>query len=224
MEHLTDLLGNLKESLIEMNYLVMKQINKSVAALNNFDKVLAEEVNRGEKRVNAIELKIDKECERIIALQAPVAKDLRFVFATFKINSNLERIGDYAESLAKVVIDAEHPFPSDLLQQLRFEQMGDTLLSILTDISVAYAQENSDIARSVFSQDTKLNEINKAAFKIITQYCKEHPDNIEQALHLLTCIRKLERAGDHSTNIAEEIVFYVEAEVLKHEKKKKLED
>lgn len=122
MEHLTDLLGNLKESLVEMNYLVMKQINKSVAALKNYDKILAEEVNRNEKRVNAIELKIDKDCERIIALQAPVAKDLRFVFATFKINSNLERIGDYAESLAKVVIDAEKPFPAELLEALRFDE------------------------------------------------------------------------------------------------------
>ena len=96
MIHLEDELKQLKASLTEMSYQVMNQLQKSVDSLNDFDKELAQEVIRNEKRINAHELKIDKECEVIVSLMAPVARDMRFVFATLKINNNLERIADYA--------------------------------------------------------------------------------------------------------------------------------
>src|SRR5688500_8122810 len=117
MTHLQDELNKLKDSLTEMSYQVMNQLQKSVDSLKDFDKELAQEVIRNEKRINALELKIDRECEIIFSLMAPVAKDMRFVFATLKINNDLERIADYAENISLVVMELNQPFEKELLEQ-----------------------------------------------------------------------------------------------------------
>jgi phosphate uptake regulator len=134
---------DVKSEVINMWELVLLQLSKAKEAMLNFDKDLAREVILKEKRVNALELKIDRDCENIFALYCPVAIDLRFLLAALKINNNLERIGD--------------------------------------------------------------------------TYIKENLNNITEALYILSIIRKLERVGDQSKNIAEEIIFYVEAKVLKHQ-------
>lgn len=219
MLHLQDELNKLKESLIEMSYQVMSQVEKSVDSLTNFDKDLAQEVIRNEKRINATELKIDRECEIIFSLMAPVAKDMRFVFATLKINNDLERIADYAENNSLVVMELKQPFEKELLENLRLKEMQQTALSMMTDVIAAYSSDNSEIARGVFMEDFILNEIHRAAKPIITAECKKNPDNIAIYMDLWSAIRRLERTGDHLTNIAEEIIFYLEATVLKHEAK-----
>jgi len=199
--------------------LVHSQLVKSMSAMINFDKDLAREVVSLERRVNGIELKIDRDCENIFALLTPVAVDLRFVLAVLKINSNLERIGDIAEGSARYIIDAEHIFKEQLLDATKTIIMYDEAINILETTLRAFETEDALLARSVFKKDESLDRINANAHAATIEYLKAHPEDINQALYNLSIIRKLERAGDQSKNIAEEIIFYLEAKVLKHKDK-----
>lgn len=220
MTHLEEELKKLKAEMIKMMHLVNLQIEKSLTALVDGDLDLASEVIFNEKRVNAYELSIDKDCENILALLNPFATDMRFVFATLKINSNLERIGDNAEGIARYILMVKH-FDKELLKQSRFHEMADTVNAMLDSISIAFANGDTKVARSIFNQDNILDDINRSATDIIANYVKGNTENIHEALYLITIIRKLERVGDHITNIAEEIIFHMEAKVLKHIKKAK---
>ena len=206
----------LKNEVINMWALVSSQLIKARASMINFDKDLAREVVLKERRVNGSELKIDRDCENIFALLTPVAVDLRFVLAVLKINSNLERIGDIAEGIAKYILSLEEPFKPELLEATFINKMYDESIEILQDTLSAFENEDTILARKVFKKDEYLDEINIKANELIEDYMKTHPDDLDQALYILSIIRKLERVGDQSKNISEEIIFYLEAKVLKH--------
>lgn len=216
MTHLQEQLDHLKKALSDMATLVESQLHKSIHALLEQDEDLANEVLHRERRVNAFELKIDKDCENIFALLTPVAHDMRLVFATLKINADLERIGDYAEGISKIVVDGKKGYDKKLVQTLELKNMFEIVFAMLKDVIVAYTENDSRLARSVFSRDLLVNDINHNALQIVVQYCKENNEGIPHAINLLSIIRKLERVGDHVTNIAEEIIFFKEAQVLKH--------
>lgn len=218
MTHLEIEIRELRNVTIEMFNLVVSQLRKSQQSLFNMDSELAREVNFNERRVNSLELKIDKDCENLIALFNPVAVDLRFVLAVLKINSNLERIGDICDGISRYVVEAGTPFDQELLNVTRLEEMFDMSLSMLTDVTQAFEQENARTARGVFQKDDLLDEINGNTNAVLKQFMLAHPDKIDQCLHIVSTIRKLERTGDQIKNIAEEIIFYLEARVLKHGK------
>jgi phosphate transport system protein len=206
----------LKNEVINMWNLVRSQLEKAKSSMLNFDKDLAREVVLKERRVNGAELKIDRDCENIFALLTPVAVDLRFVLAVLKINSNLERIGDIAEGIAKYVLSVDEPFNKDLLEATYVTKMYEESINILEDTLSAFEKEDTILARSVFKKDEFLDDINIRANELIEDYLKASPKDINQALYILSVIRKLERVGDQSKNISEEIIFYLEAKVLKH--------
>jgi phosphate transport system protein len=216
MAQLETELGLLKQEAINMWNLVRSQLIKARTSLVNFDKDLAREVVLKERRVNGYELKIDRDCENIFALLTPVAIDLRFVLAVLKINSNLERIGDIAEGIAKYIIRAEQRFKPELLEATKLTTMYEESINILQDTLTAFENEDTILARSVFKKDEFLDDINLDANNLIEKYLKDNPADIDQALYALSIIRKLERVGDQSKNISEEIIFYLEAKVLKH--------
>jgi phosphate transport system protein len=219
MSHLDTELHYLKEDLINMARMVRSQITKGKEALLNFDHNLAKEVVLAEKRINAYELKIDRDCEKIFALFNPVASDLRFVLASLKINTNLERIGDNAEGIARYVLDVQKPFSQSFFDEYRLIEIYKTAVSMLDDCIEALITENTTLARQVFLKDDIMDEINLAATQITLKFIEEkYPDPLHY-LSVLSIIRKLERIGDQSKNIAEEIVFYIEAKVLKHRNK-----
>ena len=153
MTHLDNELKSLKTDMLEMFSLVMNQIEKSKEALIRFDKDLAREVIVNEKRVNGFELKLDRDCENVIALFNPVAVDLRFVLACLKINSNLERVGDIAEGIAKFVLSIKLDPDKKLLEVTRIVEMFDVSAGILNDVMHAFANEDTQLARSVFQKD-----------------------------------------------------------------------
>ncbi|MDP9042174.1 MAG: phosphate signaling complex protein PhoU [Bacteroidota bacterium] len=216
MSQLTIELKELKSEVINMWNLVHSQVVKSDIAMINFDKNLAREVVSREKRVNGLELKIDRDCENIFALLTPVAVDLRFVLAVLKINSNLERIGDIAEGIAKYILSADKPFNPELLKITETEAMYDEAINMLEDTLSSFENEDTALARSVFQKDEFLDRINMNATEATCRYLERHPEDAYQALINLSVIRRLERVGDQSKNIAEETIFYVEAKVLKH--------
>ena len=208
---------DVKSEVINMWQLVLLQLSKAKEAMLTFDKDLAREVILKEKRVNALELKIDRDCENIFALYCPVAVALRFLLAALKINNNLERIGDIAEGIARYIVDSPSNFNVTILESTHLIQMFEDSISILTDTQVAFEFENTLLARTIFSRDEVLDEINKKADDNVSSYICKNLNGINEALYVLSIIRKLERVGDQSKNIAEEIIFYVEAKVLKHQ-------
>ncbi len=208
----------LKGEVVNMWMLVQSQLSKARNAMILFDKDLAREVALKEKRVNAYEIKIDRDCENIFALYTPVAVDLRFLLAALKINTNLERIGDIAEGIARYVIDSPVAFNTAMLEKSQLLDMYENSISIMEDAMVAFENEDTTLARTIFKRDEALNEINLRSNKSIAELIRQNPDFTEEAIYILSMIRKLERVGDQCTNIAEEIIFYIEAKVLKHQK------
>jgi phosphate transport system protein len=215
-------LGELKSELLEMTQLAKEQLEKTIQAFYTFDKDLAHEVILNEKRVNSYELKIDSRCEHILALFNPVAIDLRFVIASVKMVSDLERIGDNAEGISSFLLKTNAPFDQELVEKFRFKEMTTNVLEMLNVLCESFETDNTKLARTVFSKDDILDEINLNATHVLAEYCKNTNDQekILQAIYLLSMIRKLERVGDYITNVGEEIIFYVKAKVLKHKKNK----
>lgn len=220
MSHLNIELQDLRSNILEMFELVQTQLTKSKESFLQLDKDLAREVVVNEKRVNGFELKIDRDCENIIALFNPVAIDLRFVLACMKINSNLERIGDIAESVAKFVMNFKLEPEKELLETSRVIEMFDTCIEIMNTTARSFAEEDTKLARSIFKLDETVDEINLEANDKIAAFIRTHADRINQSLYTISMIRKLERVGDQCKNIAEETIFYIEAKVLKHKSQK----
>ena len=220
MGHLDNEIVSLKNNLIEMFLLVQKQLRKSLIALNTLDKNLAREVLVNERRVNAEELKIDKDCENFVALFNPVAIDLRFVFAAFKMNSHLESIGDSAKGISKFVLEMDKKFDDTLLKEIQLARMYELADSMIEDNVRALRSDDTTQARLVFSKDVEVDAINRQATAVIANQLSTGSTDIVSLLNLMSVIRRVERVGDLSSNIAEEIIFYLEAKVLKHEKEK----
>ncbi len=211
---------NLNQIGLEMLTLCKSQLEKSKLALLNNDSDLAEEVVFTENHINALDLKIEKDCERFLALYNPVAIDLRFIMSIRNINSDLERIADHAYGISKYVTDFNKKVPASLFQTTQFDLMWETIESMLDNVTVAYENKDVKIARKVFKKDKILDKINADSFTTIATEIKKDNALIPEALLLFSVIKKLERVGDLVKNIAEEIIFYVDAEVLKHKKKK----
>lgn len=209
----------LRKEIGEMWTVVYNQLDRACESVLTFDKELAQQVLVRERRVNAFELKIDSEVEDMIALYTPAGIDLRFALAIFKMNTNLERLGDFAKGVARFTLSCEAgDIDADLLSSLRLQEMATRLLSMLETTKCALEEENIEKATSVFAMDTLVDEIDEASNLILAQYLAKHPESALVCLNLSNVFRKLERAGDHITNIAEEIIFYVDAKVVKHSK------
>ncbi len=219
--HLDLELGKLRQNLLGMWNLVISQVSKAEEALNYHDRNLAMEIKANEKRVDAFELNITLGCENILALFSPVAADLRFVLSVLKIAYNLERTGDYAKTIANIVLDLEKPLPPEVIKKSGVPAMFAVTLTMLHDIQRAFETGDSALSRVVFSKDEELDTINKGAYRTFTELIRENPEEISALLHLLSVVRRLERIGDQSKNIAEEIIFYLEADLIKHNKSKR---
>ena len=206
----------LKKEIDEMWTLVYNQLDRAKEAVLSMNSEKAQQVIVRERRVNAFELKIDSDVEDIIALYNPVAVDLRFVLAMLKINTNLERIGDFAEGIARFVEREQTPLDDELIKILRLQEMFDRALDMLKTAQQSMNDENLDLATSVFAKDNLLDEINASVTSVMTEYLAKHPENTLSCLNLVGVFRKLERTGDHITNMVEEIVFFIDAKVLKH--------
>lgn len=221
MTHLESELKKLRDDTESMWQLVISQLEKSYRALIDFDKGLCHEVVATEKRVNAMELALDRQCEHLFALHTPVATDLRFVLAVLKIINNLERLGDIAEGICKYLKSEEQPYEPQLVEVIQLDEMFVKALSIVEDALVAFQEEDTKRARTIFQKDEELDRINNLANERLISYLGDHPNATGQALNALSIVRRLERVGDQSTNMAEEVIFYIEAKVLRHKGKKK---
>lgn len=216
-------LNNLREDIEEMMQSVLSQLSKAQEALMKCDTNLAQEILTIEKKINSMDLRLDKSCESILALYSPLAANLRYTLAVMSISTQLERIADHAADIAEY-IDEEvisDPYETEILEKVKFNEMFATANSMIDDAIYSFINEDTNIVKWVFGKDKSLNKINKETSDVIASLCKKNPKKIKQLLYLFSIMKKLERVGDLAKNIAEETVFYVDAKFIKHKKKKK---
>jgi phosphate transport system protein len=221
MKHNETELKALKEAAGMMWRLVLSQLQKCKQAYLTGDTELAREVISREKRVNTYELKIESDCENYIALYAPVAVDLRLVLSLMKISGALERIGDFADGIARhIIVEDYHQVVAKLKDDLKIEIMFDTVISMLSDSFVALESENTKLSGKILEKDEDVDFLFKEGKEFLAKYVQQDPSASDCVLETLLVLRKLERIGDHCSNTVEEIVFYIDAKVLKHNKTK----
>lgn len=211
----------LRENLLDMLSMVRAQLEKCIQAIQERDAGLAIQVIDEEKKVNIQELAIDRDCENILALHTPVATDLRLVIATLKIANDLERIGDSAKSLAKVISEDLTRKEYKWIESFRIVEMLSSLTDMLKDMGDAIRKSDTKPALKAAAKDEELNAHFKKALKIAGDLVIKNPDDAKIILTLLLMVRNLERSGDLTKNIAEDIVFQIEARVVKHKKARK---
>jgi phosphate transport system protein len=218
MKHSEKELQALKGEINSMWQLVLSQLQKCKQAYLTSDVQLAREVIVREKSVNSFELSMDLECENFIALFSPVAMDLRLVISIIKISSTLERIADFADGIAKQVVDSNSVISDTLKEDLKIESMFDVVISMLSDSFVMLESESTKISGKILQKDDEIDKLYREGRKSLAGLIKEEGDKGEEILNTFLILRKLERIGDHCCNIVEEIVFYIDAKVLKHSK------
>ncbi len=219
MERLLDEhLEKLKTRVIKMCSLVDEQVQFAIKAVETDDVELAQAVIDRDKKVNKYDVKIDKICQKIFALAQPVAMDLRYIMSSLTINSNLERIGDIAVNIAEnILIIGKKP---DFFLNTKLEAMFNLTQKMLKNAIDAFIGGNPELAREVILADDIIDKLNAENHQILKSIMKQSPENIEGAVALLVISRELERLADHSTNIAEDVFFIVESQMIKHKYEK----
>jgi len=214
VRQLTVELAELNEKLLEMGGFVATAIQRSSQALSDHNRELAEQVIREEPRINQREMEIDELVTRLLALRQPVARDLRFLTAALKINTDLERMGDLAMHVAERAISLiHHPFPQRLVD---IPQMASLVQSMLLKCLSAFVEGNADLARSVLAMDDEVDAARDAAYDRMLRVMQENPAQAQAAIDLIFVTRNLERIGDHVTNIAEDVVFLIKGVDIRH--------
>jgi phosphate transport system protein len=199
--------------------LVRTQVSKAHLAFENLDRDTAREVMHYENRVNALEMSIDGDCEQLFQHSRLRNVSLRFVLTCLKVNTQLERIGDHADMMARVTLQRQEAYPSTLLEQLQLTPIFYFLIMMLNDAAQGFNFEDANFSRRVFTNDAQLREITSKMMPIIVQYGEGNPKKIQEILLLTSYIQKMERIGELTKNIAEETIFYLEKSVLRHKDK-----
>jgi phosphate transport system protein len=214
--HLQRDLNNLKKELLQLGDLVENAINNSLIALNDRRPSLAEAVIKEEKLVDEKEVHIEEECLKILALHQPVAMDLRFIVVVLKVNNDLERMGDMAANIAErsLFVSSEDPIPC--LREFT-EVMPSCIRTMVKNSLDAMVKLDLEMAREVIEMDNTVDEINRQMYGSFQQQVVADPNTTKRALALLSVSRYLERIADLATNIAEDVIFMVEGEVIRHQ-------
>lgn len=218
--HFEQQIEKLRTRLIKMCSLVDEQVELAIRAFFEGSKDLAEVVIERDKKVDKYDVKIDKICQKIIALNQPVAMDLRLIMSALTINTNLERIGDIAVNIAESVNILEKK--PDFINQTKFHEMADKVKEMIKNAIDSFIENDAKLAQKVILSDNVVDNLNAENHKILIDIMKQKVDYIEPAVALLVVSRQLERLGDHATNIAEDVYFIVEAQLIKHKYEKYL--
>ncbi len=214
--YLEEELEQLKTKIIKMGSLVEEQIELSIRSLFEGNLDLAKTVISRDDEVDKYDIKIDKHCQRIFALTQPVAFDLRLIMSALMINSDLERMGDIAVNIS----ERAEPLLgySDLLKKVKVDEMSDKVRKIVRMGIDCFVNSDAELAKKIILMDVEVDNLDKKIFDLITQEMKENSDMIVPCSHILTLIRNIERLSDHATNIAEDVIFLIDAKIIKHSK------
>jgi len=214
--HLQRDLEKLKKEILKLGTMVESAINNAIFALNNREMSYVDEVLRLEEHINEMEVKIEEDCLKILALHQPVAGDLRFIVVSLKVNNDLERMGDFAKNIAKRARELMQEEPISTLPEF-VNELPNLVRTMVRNSLDALVKLDEGLAREVIAMDDKVDEINRAMYQEVTRVAKENPSKTEIAISLLSTSRYMERIGDLSTNIAEDVIFMVEGRVIRHD-------
>ncbi len=212
--HFEEDLQLLKEKLLRMSSLVEDSINLSIKSLVERDAQLAQKVITLDDAIDAIEIEVDELCLKLLALQQPQARDLRFITGSMKIVNDLERMGDLAVNIAHRSIDLlKAPLLKPLIDIPRMAQLAQAMLK---DSLNAFVNDDVLLAREICLRDDEVDKLNVQIFRELLTYMLQDPASVQRAVDLILVAKNLERIADHSTNIAEDVIYIVEARVVKH--------
>lgn len=204
----------LRDSVLELGQEVASMIEKSIPMIQNYDLVLVNEIYETEKRINEREVEIEAECLKILALHQPVAEDLRFLIVVLKVNNDLERMGDQVVNVAERIEFIANK--NRVVADLNLALMADLGARMTNDAIMALTQKEVTMAKEILAMDDEVDVLHASTYKTLTAVMLKNPDAIMPALSLLTISSNLERIADLATNIAEEIIFMEEGEVVRH--------
>lgn len=213
--HFDEELKELYQEILKMGIMAQEAIYKSIEALKNRDKALAQEVIAVDDKIDKCELEIDERCIDLIARHQPMAGDLRFLTTGMKINGELERIADLAVDIAQRAVElADKPLLKPLID---IPKLSNIAQNMVRDSLDAFVNRDADLARKVVLEDSKADALrNLVQQELIQDYMVKDGSTAPRAVLLLLVARHLERICDHSTNIAEDVIYMVEAKVVKH--------
>lgn len=211
---LDDELRHLDRLLIRMFDRVEEQVSDTMKLIFDQDEELRKTIRRKEAEVDALELAIDGECERILALNHPVAGELRLIIVAVKINTDLERIGDHCDNIARKAPDMVHH--AGALDKTRFDDMAELTLKMLRDARTAFFSRDRALAQKILEQDLNVDEFHRQNFEALIDFGNDNPSTIEFIAHVIAVSQGLERISDHATNIAQSVIFLIEAVDVRH--------
>ncbi len=207
-------LDQLKKQLLFLSAEVETKVQQAVLALLDLDIKLAEEVKSGDAQIDNLEIALEEECLKVLALHQPVANDLRFIVSVLKINNDLERVADFAVNIAERAIDLSEivrigcPYDVATMARLVEEMLRMALDSLM--------EQNADLARETIIFDDKIDMMHRENFQKVKNAIKKEPSLMDGLIFYLSISRYLERMGDLATNIAEDVVYQVEGQIIRH--------
>ncbi|MCL6583430.1 MAG: phosphate signaling complex protein PhoU [bacterium] len=213
-QHLQREIEKLKRNILSLSTIVEESVQKAVRSIEQRDTKLAMSVIENDLKIDQIEVDVEEECLKVLALYQPVAIDLRFIVAVLKINNDLERIGDLAVNIAeRATFLATQPkvdIPFDLAGMAEKAQL------MLRRSLDALVNMDSQLAREVCASDDEVDALNRDMYAYVQAGITRHPEEVECLIHLLSVSRHLERIADHATNIAEDVIYMVDGEISRH--------
>jgi phosphate transport system protein len=215
-KHLDRDISSLRDHVLELGQRVAEMIEKSILMIQNYDRVLVQEIYSTEESINDMEVDVEEECLKILALHQPVAEDLRFLIVVLKVNNDLERMGDQVVNVAErieYIADKQR-----VVADLKLTIMADLCANMVNEAIMALTQRDVAKAKEIVLLDDELDSLHARTYEQLTKVMMDRPESITPALSLLTISSNLERIGDLATNIAEEIIFMEEGEIIRHAK------
>lgn len=213
--HLQREIDRLKKSILALSAVVEQRVRQAVRSLEERDAQSANEVIAGDGEIDRAEVEIEEDCLKILALHQPVAVDLRFIVAVLKINSDLERIGDLAVNIAeRAAYLATHATPEGLVDLPGMAARGQAMLR---DSLEALVNLDVPLARRVCDADDEVDELNRQIYDRVQEEIRNCPENLGPLIHLLSVSRHIERIADLATNIAEDVIYMVQGEIVRHQ-------
>jgi phosphate transport system protein len=212
--HLDQDLDRVRQMLLKMGGMTEVMVAKATQALMDRNNALCTEVIEGDRAVDQLEIEIDEVCHSLLSRKQPTASDLRFLVAVMKINSDLERIGDSAVNIAQSVLQVNEQPP--LKPYIDLPRMSQLVQDMVRQALDALVRKDAALATAVCQADDEVDGLYKQLFRELLTYMIEDPKTVSRALHLLLISRNLERIADHATNIAEDVIYYVEGRDIRH--------
>lgn len=206
----------LKQKLDQMAELVEHVISNTVQALTARDADLAKGMVEEDEKIDRLEVEIDELILKLLALQQPMAIDLRFLITALKITNDLERMGDQATNIAQGVVLLDSIQSPTTVELIDFSSIKESVLGMVRDCIRAFTSGDVDLARSILRRDDEVDEMNRSIIRSLASHLKTHPEDADRCMALLLITRNLERIGDLSTNVAEDVVYYIEGKIIKH--------